>query len=500
MATRIYRETTDFDAQQGHFTIEVVDSQYYLRIGALNSEDQRLIGSLIDDGFVGFFQDEVRIAIAGITSTYDAENDRIEIDRELPELQIEDEYVIRFTQARPGEDGIAPPSEDGEHAEIEIEDTKTGIRVRGKSGGEPAFGPWHDVRDGIDGEEGEDGWSPKFATVSDGERRVLQVADWFGGSGTKPDIGQYIGAAGFVTTIGEGVDIRGPAGEDGKDGEDGAGCLKSVVFSDHDGSENQNRITLPENYEDFDEVYVALYRNYTRTGKYSIATLKTATNPRVQGVTFSFNTKTRVLSINGTGNFREVTLIGCESDPAEDLVFTTRGELIATTSFLPQSITDGGNLANDYTWTVNTTDFLDPYPFGDTRGVEGFIAHATQGRLATPYKKPLPNVNGLWAVTENLALAGEDKEVYEVFIPWNMGSSRRDGAYHSATFYLHLAIAEGQPSNNGDDIRLVYSKRLNNNVKPEMILWGTGVPRTLPSTQCRVKIYLAGVFLTTETE
>ena len=52
-------------------------------------------------------------------------------------FRIEDEYVIRFTQARPGEDGeggIGTPGDDGEHAEIEIEDTDTGIRVRGKSG------------------------------------------------------------------------------------------------------------------------------------------------------------------------------------------------------------------------------------------------------------------------------------------------------------------------------------------------------------------------------
>ena len=316
MATRIYTEATDFDVQQGHFTIEVVDSQYYLRIGALNSEDQRLIRALIDDGFVGFFQDDVRIGIAGIASIYDATNDWIEIDRELPELQIEDAYVIRFTQARPGEDGeggIGTPGEDGKPAEIEIEDTNTGIRVRGKSGGEPDFGPWQDVRDGIDGqdgidgepgedgedgepgrdgedgqpaeieiedtpandpegpgirvrgksggepdfgswfhvrdgidgqdgepgqdgedgqdgepgqdgndgEDGDDGWSPKFATVSDGERRVLQVADWFGGGGTKPETGQYIGETGFVTTIGEGVDIRGPAGQAGEDGGPG---------------------------------------------------------------------------------------------------------------------------------------------------------------------------------------------------------------------------------------------------------------------------------------
>ena len=332
MATRIYKIPADFDEQQAHFTIETVDdSQYYLRIGALNSEDQRLIESLIDDGFVGFFQDDELMAIAGIVATYDAVNDRIEIDSDLPGLKLEGEYIIRFTQARPGEDGEGGIGADGEHAEIEIEDIDTGIRVRGKSGGEPDFGPWFEIRDGIDGQGGTDGehaeievedtptndpegpgirvrgksgsepdfgpwfhvrdgkdgeggaagehaeievedtdtgirvrgksggepdfgpwfhvrdgidgeggaagyngWSPKFATVPDGERRVLQVADWFGGGGTKPDIGQYIGAAGFVAAIADGVDIRGPAGRDGIDGtpgRDGTNGIGNGQFS-----------------------------------------------------------------------------------------------------------------------------------------------------------------------------------------------------------------------------------------------------------------------------
>ena len=282
MATRIYKIPADFDEQQAHFTIETVDdSQYYLRIGALNSEDQRLIESLIDDGFVGFFQDDELMAIAGIVATYDTVNDRIEIDSDLPELKLEDEYIIRFTQARPGEDGEGGIGADGEHAEIEIEDTDTGIRVRGKSGGEPDFGPWFEISDGTDGEhaeieiedtptndpegpgirvrgksgsepdfgpwfhirdgidgqggtDGYNGWSPKFATVPDGERRVLQVADWFGGSGTKPDTGQYIGATGFVAAIADGVDIRGPAGRDGIDGtpgRDGTNGIGNGQFS-----------------------------------------------------------------------------------------------------------------------------------------------------------------------------------------------------------------------------------------------------------------------------
>ena len=67
-------------------------------------------------------------------------------------------------------------------------------------------------KQGIQGEQGEtgdDGWTPVFATVSDGARRVSQVADWTGGEGTKPDTGRYVGVAGLVADIADGVDIRG---------------------------------------------------------------------------------------------------------------------------------------------------------------------------------------------------------------------------------------------------------------------------------------------------
>ena len=52
------------------------------------------------------------------------------------------------------------------------------------------------------------GWSPELAAVSDGDRRVLQVHAWQGGSGTPPASGQYVGAAGLVDDIGDAVDVR----------------------------------------------------------------------------------------------------------------------------------------------------------------------------------------------------------------------------------------------------------------------------------------------------
>ncbi|MBA1156938.1 gp53-like domain-containing protein [Microvirga mediterraneensis] len=65
---------------------------------------------------------------------------------------------------------------------------------------------------GIQGVQGDKGWSPVLAVVTDSTRRVLQVADWAGGAGTKPATGGYIGATGLVAAIANAVDIRGPAG------------------------------------------------------------------------------------------------------------------------------------------------------------------------------------------------------------------------------------------------------------------------------------------------
>lgn len=65
---------------------------------------------------------------------------------------------------------------------------------------------------GAAGSDGEDGWSPVFTLVTDGARRVLQVSDWTGGTGTKPTTGLYVGAAGLTAVLGDGVDVRGAAG------------------------------------------------------------------------------------------------------------------------------------------------------------------------------------------------------------------------------------------------------------------------------------------------
>lgn len=65
---------------------------------------------------------------------------------------------------------------------------------------------------GLKGDTGNKGWTPVLAVANDNARRVQQVIDWVGGEGTKPGVGDYIGAAGLEEDIADGVDIRGGAG------------------------------------------------------------------------------------------------------------------------------------------------------------------------------------------------------------------------------------------------------------------------------------------------
>lgn len=81
------------------------------------------------------------------------------------------------------------------------------INLAGQTG---AAGPQGDP-----GDDGDNGWSPVLAIEADDDRRVLKVVDWQGGSGSEPASPKYVGASGLVDAIGDGVDVRGPAGEDG---------------------------------------------------------------------------------------------------------------------------------------------------------------------------------------------------------------------------------------------------------------------------------------------
>jgi len=70
----------------------------------------------------------------------------------------------------------------------------------------------------VPGMRGAQGWTPILAVVEDGLRRVHQVVDWTGSTGTKPVTGLYVGATGLVANIADAKDIRGGVGAKGDQG------------------------------------------------------------------------------------------------------------------------------------------------------------------------------------------------------------------------------------------------------------------------------------------
>lgn len=103
--------------------------------------------------------------------------------------------------------------EDGKPIELQ----NNGSQVQWRYSGELT---WNDLisLSAISGDDGTNGWTPVPAGVVDGARVVIQVTDWVGGTGAKPTIGLYVGPTGFVTSIVDAVDVRGPVGADGNTG------------------------------------------------------------------------------------------------------------------------------------------------------------------------------------------------------------------------------------------------------------------------------------------
>ena len=94
--------------------------------------------------------------------------------------------------------GVATLDEEGELPESQMPlKTINGESIRGDG---------NLVIEGGDGGS-DSGWTPVIAVVEDGNRRVLQVVDYDGGTGDKPATGLYVGPTGLVSDIAEAVEI-----------------------------------------------------------------------------------------------------------------------------------------------------------------------------------------------------------------------------------------------------------------------------------------------------
>ena len=135
------------------------------------------------------------------------------------------------TDGAPGQDGArgpqGPAGNDGQRGPQGPQgnpgnDGATGARgpqgPQGNPGNDGARGPAGPTgANGTDGTNGNNGWTAVYAIVNSGERRILRLDSWIGGSGALPSqlnnlVGQYVGPTGYVSNAANAVNIRGPAG------------------------------------------------------------------------------------------------------------------------------------------------------------------------------------------------------------------------------------------------------------------------------------------------
>lgn len=128
---------------------------------------------------------------------------------------------------------------------------------------------------GPKGDTGDAAWTPVFAIVADGERRVQRVTDWTGGGGTKPATGAYLGPTGFVATAAEATDVRGAAG-------DGSGDMLAANNLSDLTDKPVARTTL--------DVYSKGEMDSALTGKATPADITTAINALVDGAPTALDT------------------------------------------------------------------------------------------------------------------------------------------------------------------------------------------------------------------
>lgn len=155
----------------------------------------------------------IKLAIACCLEITQSNSKKAELLKELEGLSLPEAVVVDAQESR---SPIIPPGSGS-----------ATLAARGGaysySGGSSYYPASSGNGSGTPGANGSDGWSPGFAVVEDGERRVVQITGWTGGEGDEPETG-YISSSGVVSTPGNATDIRGAAGAGSSGNVTGSGA------------------------------------------------------------------------------------------------------------------------------------------------------------------------------------------------------------------------------------------------------------------------------------
>lgn len=90
--------------------------------------------------------------------------------------------------------------------------------------------------DGTTANAGTNGWSPLIKTATRGSDVILEVVDWFGGTGSKPTTLGYLSDLGIVASKTNATSIKGVKGDTGTRGADGSTAYQVALNNGYVGS------------------------------------------------------------------------------------------------------------------------------------------------------------------------------------------------------------------------------------------------------------------------
>ena len=246
------------------------------------------------------------------------------------------------------------------------------------------------------GGDGDTGWSPLLGVVADGERRLLRLISWEGGTGTSPAIpptNNYIGETGLTNSAGA-VDIRGARGEQGEQGERGPagtgggggggtadGVLDglSLSFAGYDANGETTAILSASRSVGAD-ITVDLSRLYQRADGSSIRGDGVSDNPFVVSIP---NVVSSLQNLHGDARLdasaiKNLPAAGTGPAGSDGTDGTSVRLLYGRYSTAPTTAPTGGSVAADFTFTT-------PSGWAETIPTGTDLLYAVVATITPPY-------------------------------------------------------------------------------------------------------------------
>ena len=299
---------------------------------------------------------------------------------------------------------------------------------------------------GTPGTAGTNGWSPVPAAVEDGERRVIQIVDWTGGTGTKPAVDQYISTSGLTSTLADATDFRGAAGEAAMVVGGGAGGFETEEVGSVNINVTQARrfvgsgIIAPESddnpwllvnfgrtsnfdYEDAPWLIISTERLRARTSTAGTERSNTNSMEIHGGITSAFlNIQFYLSTVATTGEI----LLATDNASQDSNPFSVHKFVTPLSTSAQQAVVAGNNTYNHILFRRSPTKPASPSVVYTSAGYDPEITSDSDWQLGDPdplssdsiwvaYASSSYDADGdVWSITSWTVLKGDDGDGFEV--------------------------------------------------------------------------------------